>query len=97
MESLSWYHPRFIRTSHWTKSVFSLFLLRSLDTEHLLKVTVLTLELVSPTLPPGKTITFNLTDPAAVAGLKKNHITIKEDVEYKCVGLANTPLMFVAF
>jgi len=97
MESLSWYHPRLICTSYWTQSVFFLFLSRSLDAENPLKVTVLTLELVSPTLPPGKTITFNLTDPAAVAGLKKNHITIKEDVEYKCVGLTNTSVMILAF
>ncbi|THH05013.1 hypothetical protein EW145_g5108 [Phellinidium pouzarii] len=47
------------------------------------KVTVLSLELVSPTLPPGKTIILNLTDPTSLADVKKNPITIKEGVEYK--------------
>lgn len=46
------------------------------------KVTVLTLELGSPTLPPGKTIVFELSDPAKIAELKKTPITIKEGVEY---------------
>ncbi|KAG2013474.1 rho GDP-dissociation inhibitor [Coprinopsis cinerea AmutBmut pab1-1] len=46
------------------------------------KVTVLTLELVSPTLPPGKKIAFNLADPNAIASLKKTPVVIKEGVEY---------------
>ena len=49
------------------------------------QVTVLTLELDSPTLPPGKKIIINLKDKALVAGLAKNPITIKEGVEYKYV------------
>jgi Rho GDP-dissociation inhibitor len=48
-------------------------------------VTVLTLELVSPTLPPGKKIAFNLADPNAIASLKKTPVVIKEGVEYKSV------------
>jgi Rho GDP-dissociation inhibitor len=46
-------------------------------------VTVLTLELDSPTLPPGKKLVFNLKDTAKMADIKKNPITIKEGVEYK--------------
>jgi len=46
------------------------------------KVSVLTLELVSPTLPPGKSIVLNLRDAAAVADTKKNPIIIKEGIEY---------------
>ncbi|KAJ7086749.1 immunoglobulin E-set [Mycena epipterygia] len=46
------------------------------------KVTVLTLELDSPTLPAGKKIAFNLSDTARLADTKKNPIIIKEDVEY---------------
>jgi len=46
------------------------------------KVTVLTLELASPTLPPGKKICFDLRDTASLASLKKNPINIKEGVEY---------------
>ncbi|KAI6152038.1 immunoglobulin E-set [Pisolithus tinctorius] len=47
------------------------------------KVTVLTLELNSPTLPHGKKKPIiNLCDPAAVADLKKNPVTIKEGVEF---------------
>ncbi|KAJ7667856.1 immunoglobulin E-set [Mycena polygramma] len=46
------------------------------------KVTVLTLELDSPTLPPGKKIAFNLNDTARLADTKKNPIVIKEDVDY---------------
>jgi len=42
----------------------------------------LTLELDSPTLPPGKTIVFNLSDTAKLANTKKNPIVIKEGVEY---------------
>jgi len=47
------------------------------------KVTVLTLELVSSTLPSGKTISLDLTDPTKIAAeTKKNPITIKEGIEY---------------
>ncbi|KIM46020.1 hypothetical protein M413DRAFT_441088 [Hebeloma cylindrosporum] len=46
------------------------------------KVTVLTLELASPTLPPGKQIAFDLKDTARLADTKKNPILIKEGVEY---------------
>ena len=49
----------------------------------LIKVSVLTLELVSSTLPEGKTIVLDLNDAAAVADTKKNPIVIKEGVEYK--------------
>ena len=48
-----------------------------------MQVTVLSLELVSPTLPPGKSLVMNLGDPAEVASLKKNPVTIKEGVEFK--------------
>jgi len=46
------------------------------------KLTVLTLELESPSLPAGRKIVFDLTDPANVARLPKNPVTIKEGVEY---------------
>ncbi|KAG1780139.1 immunoglobulin E-set [Suillus placidus] len=46
------------------------------------RVTVLTLELDSSTLPPGKKLVFNLKDTAMIAEIKKNPITIKEGVEY---------------
>ncbi|KAF8076245.1 immunoglobulin E-set [Lyophyllum atratum] len=46
------------------------------------KVTVLTLELDSPTLPAGRKIVFNLNDTARLADTKKNPIVIKEGVEY---------------
>ncbi|KAF9247162.1 immunoglobulin E-set [Melanogaster broomeanus] len=46
------------------------------------KVTVLTLELDSPTLPPGKKLIFDLTDTAKLADTKKHPIIIKEGVEY---------------
>lgn len=49
------------------------------------QVAVLTLELDSPTLPPGKKILFNLADTARLADTKKNPIIIKEGIEYKCV------------
>ena len=52
-----------------------------------LQVTVLSLELASPTLPPGKHLIMNLQDQAHVATLKKNPVTIKEGIEYKCVCL----------
>ncbi|KAF7313685.1 hypothetical protein HMN09_00525100 [Mycena chlorophos] len=44
------------------------------------KVTVLTLELHSPTLPSGKKISFELSDTARLADTKKHPIAIKEDV-----------------
>ncbi|KAJ7228800.1 immunoglobulin E-set [Mycena pura] len=46
------------------------------------KVTVLTLELDSETLPPGKKIAFNLSDTQRLADTKKHPIIIKEDVDY---------------
>jgi len=46
------------------------------------KVTVLTLELDSPTLPPGRKIVFDLKDTAKLLDTKKNPIVIKEGVEY---------------
>ncbi|KAF8511210.1 immunoglobulin E-set [Gautieria morchelliformis] len=46
------------------------------------KVTVLSLFLTSPTLPPGKKISLNVTNPAELALFKKNPLTIKEGVEY---------------
>jgi len=46
------------------------------------KVTVFTLELDSPTLPPGKKLVLDLQDPSQLANVKKNPITIKEGVEY---------------
>jgi len=46
------------------------------------KVTVLTLELVSSTLPPGKKLDFDLSDTARLADTKKNPIVIKEGVDY---------------
>ncbi|KAJ3860363.1 immunoglobulin E-set [Lentinula novae-zelandiae] len=48
------------------------------------KVTVLALELVSSTLPAGKTISLDLSEPTKVAAeTKKNPVVIKEGVEYK--------------
>lgn len=49
------------------------------------QVTVLTLELDSPTLPPEKKLVFELADTVKLADIKKNPIIIKEGVEYKCV------------
>ncbi|KAI0750949.1 rho GDP-dissociation inhibitor [Daedaleopsis nitida] len=46
------------------------------------KVTILSLELASSTLPPGKHLIMNLLNPAEIAGLKKNPITIKEGIEF---------------
>jgi len=46
------------------------------------QVTILTLELASPTLPSGKTLTMNIADPAAVEYRRKNPFVIKEGVEY---------------
>ncbi|KAF5321379.1 hypothetical protein D9619_000761 [Psilocybe cf. subviscida] len=46
------------------------------------KVTVLTLELDSPTLPAGRKIVFDLKDVAKLADTKKNPIIIKEGIEY---------------
>ena len=44
---------------------------------------MLTLELRSETLPPGKSIIINLSDTAHLDEIKKNPIHIKEGVEYK--------------
>ncbi|KAG8709169.1 hypothetical protein FRC08_018496 [Ceratobasidium sp. 394] len=46
------------------------------------EVTVQSLFLTSPTLPPGKTISLDLTNTAFEETYKKNPITIKEGVEY---------------
>ncbi|EJF56604.1 E set domain-containing protein [Dichomitus squalens] len=46
------------------------------------KVTILSLELASSTLPPGKHLVMNLQDPEQLASLKKNPVTIKEGIEY---------------
>jgi Rho GDP-dissociation inhibitor len=54
-----------------------------LKLESLLQVTVLALELDSPTLPPGKKLIFDLADKEKLADTKKNPIVIKEGVEYK--------------
>lgn len=53
--------------------------------EHFCQVTVATLELHSPTLPPSKKIVINLQDQASLARMKKESIIIKEGVEYKYV------------
>ena len=47
------------------------------------QVTVLTLELDSPTLPAGRKIVFDLKDTAKLLETKKTPIIIKEGVEYK--------------
>lgn len=49
------------------------------------QVAVLTLELHSATLPPGKKIVFDLTDPSKLVDIRKNPVVIKEGVEYKRV------------
>ncbi|KAL4081757.1 immunoglobulin E-set [Scleroderma yunnanense] len=46
------------------------------------KLTVLTLELLSPTLPADKKLAFDLTNPATIADIKKNPVIIKEGIEY---------------
>ncbi|KAI0080638.1 rho GDP-dissociation inhibitor [Panus rudis PR-1116 ss-1] len=46
------------------------------------QVTVLTLELASPTLPPGKKLAMNIADQAQLAEIKKHPFVIKEGVEY---------------
>ncbi|CAL1701469.1 unnamed protein product [Somion occarium] len=46
------------------------------------QVSVLTLELASPTLPAGKKLAMNINDPAALAEIKKHPFVIKEGVEY---------------
>ena len=35
-------------------------------------------------MPPGKTLIMNLQNPAVLADMKKNPVTIKEGIEYKC-------------
>jgi len=49
------------------------------------QVTVLTLELHSSTLPPGKTIALDISNKAQLEDTKKNPVIIKEGVEYKWV------------
>ena len=44
---------------------------------------MLTMELMSPSLPAGKQIVLNLQDKALLSEAKKNPITIKEGIEYK--------------
>ncbi|KAI0638329.1 rho GDP-dissociation inhibitor [Trametes polyzona] len=46
------------------------------------KVTVMSLELASSTLPAGKHLIMDLQNPAQIAELKKNPFTIKEGVEF---------------
>ncbi|KAI0772679.1 immunoglobulin E-set [Irpex lacteus] len=46
------------------------------------KLTMLTLELHSPTLPAGRSIVINLSDGAHLDEIKRNPINIKEGVEY---------------
>ncbi|KAG8747899.1 hypothetical protein FRC10_010518 [Ceratobasidium sp. 414] len=46
------------------------------------KVVVESLYLTSPSLPPGKTVALNLTNPASIEACKHNPITIKEGTEY---------------
>ena len=48
-----------------------------------IQVTMLTMELVSDSLPSGKQIVLDLTNTVALAEAKKNPITIKEGIEYK--------------
>ncbi|QRV76439.1 Rho GDP-dissociation inhibitor [Ceratobasidium sp. AG-Ba] len=50
------------------------------------KVVLQQLVLTSPTLPPGKEVSLDLTDQQAIAATKKTPIVIKEGVEYN-VGL----------
>lgn len=56
-----------------------------------MQLTLLSLELTSPTLPPGKTIVLDLTDPSKLEGIKKEPVTIKEGIEYKYVHLCLIP------
>ncbi|KAK1236693.1 rho GDP dissociation inhibitor [Marasmius sp. AFHP31] len=46
------------------------------------KVTILTLELLSSTLPAGKSIVFKLDNKSSYESTKKNPVVIKEGVEY---------------
>jgi hypothetical protein len=56
---------------------------------------VFTLELDSPTLPPGKKIIFQLSDTAKLADTKHHPIAIKEGVEYKYVSCDPVETVFV--
>ncbi|KAG8898471.1 hypothetical protein FRB99_007423 [Tulasnella sp. 403] len=47
------------------------------------KVTVLSLTLISASLPAGRTISLDLTNSDVVTGLKDKPVTIKEGIEYK--------------
>ena len=46
---------------------------------------MLSLELISSTLPPGKKIIFNVQDEGSLEQLKQNPIYIKEGAEFKYV------------
>ncbi|THV08703.1 E set domain-containing protein [Dendrothele bispora CBS 962.96] len=46
------------------------------------KLSILNLELTSPTLPAGKTISLDVNNKEQLADTKKNPVTIKEGVEY---------------
>ncbi|KAI0347348.1 E set domain-containing protein [Trametopsis cervina] len=46
------------------------------------KLTMLTLELHSPTLPAGKAITFHLSDPSHLDEIRNHPVNIKEGVDY---------------
>ncbi|KAF7790879.1 hypothetical protein EIP86_001837 [Pleurotus ostreatoroseus] len=46
------------------------------------KLTVLTLELMSPTMPAGMKLSMDVTNPAALQSLKENPFKIKEGVPY---------------
>lgn len=51
------------------------------------KVEVLTLELTSPSLPAGRTISVDLNNPNQLAQMKDSPIQVKEGAEYRCVVL----------
>ena len=48
-----------------------------------MQVTMLSMELVSDSLPSGKRIILDLQDPKVLEEVKKHPITIKEGIEYK--------------
>ncbi|EIM88538.1 rho GDP-dissociation inhibitor [Stereum hirsutum FP-91666 SS1] len=48
------------------------------------KVEVLTLELTSPSLPAGRTISVDLNNPNQLAEMKDSPIQVKEGAEYSC-------------
>lgn len=51
------------------------------------KVEVLTLELTSPSLPAGRTISVDLNNPNQLAEMKDSPIQVKEGAEYRCAVL----------